>query len=80
MLKDLFSTISGFFASLIGLLPSSPFDFDSYVDGLETYLPYVNWFIPFYHLEPLLRGFIGVFFASIAVVVIIKFISRKLGG
>lgn len=80
MLTSLFETLTKFFGSLLGMLPQSPFSFDSYVAGLRTYLPYVNWFIPFYHLAPIFAAFVTLFFGSVAVVVMVKFVSRKIGG
>lgn len=80
MLSGLFTALIGFFNKLLGMLPHSPFNFDTYVAALDKYLPWVNWFVPFYVFDTIFKVFLTTFFGSLVVVFLIKFVLKKIGG
>ena len=77
MLSDLFDTLSQFFVKVINIFPHTNISFDSYIETLDDILPYINWFIPFYHLEPIIKEFIRIFFIALGALLITRFIVSK---
>lgn len=57
-------------------LPASPFSFDDYKTALHDYLPFLNWFIPFYQFEVILGVWQVMFVSAITIFFIIKWVSH----
>lgn len=79
MLEKIVSVVIVVLTSLVALLPNSPIDFSTYLSSFSTMMGYINWFIPFYRFRTIANAYMLVFFGSIAVVFIIKFVIKKLG-
>lgn len=68
---DFFSNVLIKFASR---LPTSPFDFTSYVSSLREILGVVNYFVPFYLFAQILTVWYAMLVGAVGVLLVIRWL------
>lgn len=62
---------------ILGRLPSNPFGYGTYIDKLQDYMGYVNWFIPFYILKDIFNAWLVGFVTAFVLFLMYKFVRQS---
>ena len=77
MVDAIVNFFSSLFLAFLTKLPASPFNLQTYTDDIQGILPYVNYFVPFYKIAPLLSGWVIFIFASVGIYILIKALLKR---
>lgn len=78
IIVPLLESVTSVLVTIILCFPASPVSFNNYVEALDEYLPYLNYFIPFYLFAPVLNAFLIAMLGSVVLIFIWKFVISKM--
>lgn len=78
VVTNFFNYIGTLAVQLFSMLPSSSFNFNTYVNQIMDVMGYVNWFIPFYLFKDIVNAWLITFDSALAIFIVFRFIRRAI--
>lgn len=79
MFDSISEFIEGIFVKFSIVLPENPFNIETYLDPIQSFMAKVNFFIPFSELATIFNLWVIAIFAAFGIFLLIKWIKNLIG-
>ena len=83
VVANIFDNGVNFFLGLLikffARLPDADFDVSEFTSSFSQVKAYMNYFIPFYLFKDIFSAFLGIFWSTVIILVVVKYLKKAVG-